>query len=192
MERWQPLYIRSQNILILIDFVRVMRMISDSSGKCKFPDAILTLFVILFLRLSSISLRISLWCILKRTSYAWWIVWLGMLLSHDYLLCVSGLSSGNFLGTLISIRRLSCRFRPCNRRIAIAALVWWWWSCQGRLILIYICKLWFNLRPITSLSCVCCLKSWSFYFILGILLYCLSLLTFFVNALDLGWHISIV
>ena len=49
MKRGQTLDVWRQNILVLVNFVRVMRMISNTSGKCELSNAVFTLFVVLFL-----------------------------------------------------------------------------------------------------------------------------------------------
>ena len=43
VHRWQPLNIRWQDILILVNLIWIMRMVPNSSCKSKFPDTILAL-----------------------------------------------------------------------------------------------------------------------------------------------------
>ena len=85
----QPLYVWSQDVLILIDFVGVVGVVPHSSGECELANTILTFFVELLL--SCCLLLITLSLVLERRRPSWWIVRLRQLFAHYDLLHVRGL-----------------------------------------------------------------------------------------------------
>ena len=56
----QPLYVGSQHVLILIDFVGVVGVVPHSGGECKFSDTILAFFVELLLGYCLLLIALSL------------------------------------------------------------------------------------------------------------------------------------
>lgn len=118
MEGWQALDIGSQNVLILVDFVWVVRVVPNSSGECELSHAVLALFVVLLLRRCS-SLVVGLGGVLERAGSPRRVIGLRELLAHDHLLSLTRHGS-----RLLLEGCLTAWLGPCNRWILLVAFIW--------------------------------------------------------------------